>query len=494
MMKSVLYVYFLFGHLGAYNANYVFPDYFQFGVGTSAYQIEGAWNEDGKGENIWDRMIHTTRDTIRDNSTGDVACDSYHKYKEDVLIMKDLGLQFYRFSISWSRILPTGLRNVVNQAGIDYYNNLINELLKNNIKPVVTMYHFDLPQPLQDLGGWANNEIIDWFVDYTKILFEHFGDRVKLWITINEPKQVCLFGYGFGYFAPGLFSDGIAHYLCGHNVLKAHGRAFHLYDKYYRPKQKGKIGITVECAWVEALTDTKEDVAAAERKREFDFGIYTNPIFNKNGDYPKVVKDYIKRKSIQEGFSKSRLPTFTTEEIEMLRGSSDFFGLNHYSTFKVKHKIYNKNDKYTYDNEADLEVNDGYLGSQWLDTYFRLNPNGFRQLLKFIKTHYGNPEVLILENGTPDLGGLDDQDRVKQLRGALNTVLKSIHEDNVNITHYTTWTLFDNFEWLNGYTLKFGIYQVNFTDSSRARTPKASAKLFKKIIAARTVTDDKTEL
>lgn len=184
-------------------------------------------------------MSHSTPEKIDDRSNGDIACDAYHKTKEDVALMKDLGLQFYRFSISWTRVLPTGFPNNINQAGINYYNELINELLANGITPIVTIYHWDLPQSLQDLGGFANPEIIHWMEDYAKVLFDHFGDRVRTWITINEPKQICEFGYGTGVFAPGVQAAGIGNYMCTHNLLKAHAHIYHLYDKIYRPRQKG---------------------------------------------------------------------------------------------------------------------------------------------------------------------------------------------------------------------------------------------------------------
>ncbi|KAF5305139.1 hypothetical protein FQA39_LY09401 [Lamprigera yunnana] len=487
MIKRVLQTFVFLSYLELNRPQSVFPTYFQFGAGSSAYQVEGAWNEDGKGENIWDRMVHSESKKIVDQSTGDVACDSYHKYKEDVAIAKGLGLQFYRFSISWSRILPTGLRNHINKAGIDYYNNLINELLKNNIKPIVTIYHFDLPQPLQDLGGWVNQESVNWYADYARIIFDHFGNRVKIWITINEPKQICLFGYALGLAAPGIVSDGVAHYLCGHNVLKAHAKAYHIYHNYYRPKQNGKIGINIECPWFEPLSNTDLDIAAAKRKRQFDFGIFTNPIFGKNGNYPKIVQQCVQRKSLREGYFGSRLPKFTEKEIELLRGSSDFFGLNYYSTLKVRHKNYDKNVKYSDDKDADVEVYESNLNAAWWEKYYNLNPSGLRKLLQFIKNNYGNPEVLIFETGLPDSEQFDDQDRIQGLSGILNAVSEAIYEDNVNVTHFSVWCLMDNFEWVNGYTVRFGIYHVNFTDPLKPRSPKSSARFYKNVIRDRTV-------
>lgn len=189
--------------------------------------------------NNWNYFEHNVPNVILNNDTADVACDSYHKYKEDVQLLKDLGVSTYRFSISWSRVLPAGYATKKNPPGIDYYNNLIDELLRNNIEPIVTIFHWDLPWNLQQLGGWANEIIVDYYLDYVRFLYETYGDRVKNWITINEPKILCTLGYGSNW-APGLNESGIADYICGHNVLKAHAEAYHMYDKDFRAKQKGK--------------------------------------------------------------------------------------------------------------------------------------------------------------------------------------------------------------------------------------------------------------
>lgn len=187
--------------------------------------------------------------------------------------MKELGLDFYRFSLSWTRILPNGFADKINEAGIDYYNNLINEILKNNIKPFLTIYHWDLPQKLQNLGGWTNPHVVDWFADYANVLFDKFGDRVQYWITINEPKQICYEGYGSDLKAPILNMTGIGDYLCAKNVLLAHAKAYHLYDKFYRKKQNGTIGISISCTWYEPASDTIDDHQAAKDARQFDVNI-----------------------------------------------------------------------------------------------------------------------------------------------------------------------------------------------------------------------------
>uniref|UniRef100_A0A1Y1K608 Myrosinase 1 n=2 Tax=Photinus pyralis TaxID=7054 RepID=A0A1Y1K608_PHOPY len=224
----------------------ILPSYLLIGVASSAYQIEGAWNADGKGESIWDRMTHNMTFKIRDGSNGDVACDSYNQIKEDVDMVRKLRVQFYRFSIAWTRILPNGFPNKINKAGVRYYNRLINRLLKKGITPIATIYHWDLPQALQDLGGWANPLVQYWFEGYAKVLFENFGDRIKMWVTVNEPQQICSFTYSTGVYAPGIVSDGIGTYICYHNLLKAHARVYHLYNSTFRQSQKGKQFIFIQ--------------------------------------------------------------------------------------------------------------------------------------------------------------------------------------------------------------------------------------------------------
>ncbi|XKL62633.1 hypothetical protein PGB90_002466 [Kerria lacca] len=220
------------------------PSDIMFACSTASYQVEGAWNIDGKGENIWDRLTHTNPNFVSNKDNGDIACDSYHLYKEDVKLIKDIGFDMYRFSISWARILPNGDLTSINDAGIGYYHNLIDELLESGIKPMVTMYHWDLPQKLQDIGGWMNSLIVDYIEDYADLLFKLYGDKVKWWITINEPSEI-IDGYSSDRYAPDLNLDSPANYIVGHNILKAHAKIFRLYNTKYRSKQQG-IFITLK--------------------------------------------------------------------------------------------------------------------------------------------------------------------------------------------------------------------------------------------------------
>lgn len=250
---------------------YRFPKSFLFGAATAAYQIEGGWNVDGRGQSIWDKGMHNHPEWVRDGLNGDVACDSYHKYKDDVQMLKSLGVNFYRFSISWPRLLPKGTIDEINQLGIDYYNNLVDELLLNGITPYVTMFHWDLPQALEDKGGWLNRDTATHFVNYAELLFESYGNRVKHWITFNEPMQFCERGYsapvnaGILRLAPFVSKPGIGGYEATHTVLIAHGRTYRLYEKKFKTIQKGVIGISIDGAWYEPRDPKKtEDKQAAE--------------------------------------------------------------------------------------------------------------------------------------------------------------------------------------------------------------------------------------
>ncbi|KAF2897128.1 hypothetical protein ILUMI_09049 [Ignelater luminosus] len=468
-----------------------FPDDFIFGTASSAYQTEGAWNADGKGENIWDHFVHKFPEKIADGRNGDITCDSYHKYKKDVVLLKKLGVNFYRFSLSWTRILPTGFPHRINQAGIDYYNNLINELLANGIEPIVTIYHWDLPLELQKLGGITNSLFADWFEDFSRVVFENFGDRVKFWLTINEPRLICVFGHSTGVFAPGIQSGGIGEYLCNYNVIKAHARSYHLYHKSFRPTQKGRIGLVIDCQWYEPATNSTEDIEAAERKLQFDCGFYGHPVFSKKGDYPQVVKDFVAERSEIEGFPSTRLVLFTQQEIEYIRGTSDFVALNHYTTY------YAANDKtITPFTEHPSSAKDSrvhiWQDEDWpsgIFPEFRTVPWGFRKLLKWLKDNYDDPDIYVTENGfSDDNKNLHDRGRVNYTTLYLSALLDAIYKDGVKVKGYAAWSFLDYFEWASGYTIGFGLHQVNFTDPNRPRLPKDSVKTYTSIIKNRKLT------
>ncbi|XP_055379058.1 myrosinase 1 [Condylostylus longicornis] len=458
-----------------------FPNDFRWGVGSSSYQIEGGFNEDGKGASIWDYMSHTYPEKIADKSNGDISAYSYKYWRNDIKMVRDLNVDIYRFSISWPRILPTGFTNVINEKGIQYYNNIIDGLLYYNITPMVTIYHWEMPQRLQELGGWTNPEIIEPFKDYSRILFERFGDRVKIWTTINEPWHVCEHGYGVDYMAPALEYPGIPSYLCGHNVLKAHADVVHMYRNDFQERQNGKIGITLDVSWPEPKTDSPSDLEASEMGMQFYVGWFGHPIFSKRGNYPQIMIDRINALSKEQGFTKSRLPRFTAEEIRHIRGTSDFFGINTYTSNLVTKNDHNNTlGKYPIPSflhdMGTVETQDPSWkgsGSVWLKFY----PAGMYKLLMWIKKEYNNPPIIVTENGVSDKGGLQDYDRVDYFNLYLTAVLDAI-EDGANVKGYIAWSLMDSYEWKAGYTEKFGLYHVDFTSPNRTRTPKMSAKVY----------------
>ena len=267
---------FIFSKTFSYHANgqlTQFPESFKFGSASASYQVEGAWDADGKGPNIWDDLCHQHPDYVNGRANGNDASKSYELYKEDVRLLKEAGMQFYRFSISWSRVMPKGDTATINEPGLRYYDNLINELIANGIEPMVTMYHWDLPSALQEWGGFTNPAIIDYFVDYANLLYSRYGDRVTKWLTFNEPSMVCDAGYGYGSFAPLIQSPGVGVYLCSHHLLIAHAKAYELYQaKYKRPN--GKVGIVINCgmSWPKD-SNSQQDKVAAETALQFSVSL-----------------------------------------------------------------------------------------------------------------------------------------------------------------------------------------------------------------------------
>ncbi|CAF4786027.1 unnamed protein product [Pieris macdunnoughi] len=464
-----------------------FPDGFRFGTATASYQVEGAWNVDGKSENIWDRLSHTQPCVINNCDTGDVADNSYYNYKRDVEMMRELGLDFYRFSISWSRLLPTSFPDHINREAVHYYNNLIDEMLKYNIEPMVTLYHWDLPQKLQDLGGWTNPNMVDWFTDYCRNIFELFGDRVKTWFTINEPREVCYQGYAGMSKAPNLNISGYAEYHCAKNLLVSHAKVYHMYKNEFN-KEGDTIGIVLSSRWCEP--ESEKHVQAAEDIFQFELGQYAHPIFSNTGDWPAVMKNNIASKSAAQGFYRSRLPEFTPDEVEMVKGSSDFFGLNHYTTNLVYRNEsvegYHASPSYYDDANAILYQPADWVGSYPGTTWLKVVPWGFHKLLNKIREEYNNPPVYITENGCATNPGIMDDSRVSYYMSYLAAMLDAIEEGS-DVQLYTAWSLMDNFEWYFGYDDRFGLYEVDYSVEERTRTPRKSAYFYKDLLRTRTL-------
>ncbi|KAM6421692.1 lactase/phlorizin hydrolase [Rhynochetos jubatus] len=460
-----------------------FPKNFLWSVATSAYQIEGGWRADGKGLSIWDQFSHTPL-RISNDDTGDVACDSYHKIKEDVEMLKSLRVSHYRFSISWSRILPDGTTRYINEMGLNYYERLIDALLAANIMPQVTLYHWDLPLALQNVGGWENDTIVERFKEYAELLFQRLGDKVKFWITLNEPHNTAYFGYGVGTAAPGIsVRPGRAPYVVGHNLIKAHAEAWHLYNETYRAKQGGLISITINSDWAEPRNPhNQEDINAARQYLEFLLGWFAHPIF-KNGDYNEVMKTRIRERSLAQGLSQSRLPEFTESEKQRIKGTYDYFGLNHYTTV-LTYNVNYPTGILSYDSDRGVA---SVTDRSWLNSgsfWLKVTPFGFRKLLRWIKKEYNNPPIYVTENGISERGALDFNDtwRTHYYRSYVNEALKAVVLDGVDLRGYTAWTLMDNFEWAVGFDERFGFYHVNITDPDLPRHPKASARHYSQII------------
>lgn len=452
-----------------------FPDGFTWGTATASYQIEGGWSQAGKGLSIWDAFTHIPG-RIADGQTGDVTCDHYHRYKEDVALMAELGLKAYRFSLAWSRIQPDG-RGKPNLEGIRFYSDLIDTLLDHGITPWVTLYHWDLPLALQlELDGWLNTDMAKIFRQYAAICFEHFGDRVKHWITLNEPWVVSIMGHGKGLMPPGRKSQAEP-YLAAHQLLRAHAQSVDLYRQKYQSIQNGRIGITNNCDWREPLTDSEKDKQAAQRAMEFFLGWFADPIYR--GDYPEVM-----RKRVAE-----RLPKFTAEDKALLQDSSDFFGLNHYTTAYASHVEPGQTVEVdVYQNGGLLEDQDVNLTSDesWRQTEMSWNivPWGCRKLLEWIDERYEHPEIVITENGCalPDRvvdGAVNDIERIEFLQSYINECFKAVKK-GVKLRGYFLWSFMDNFEWALGFTKRFGIFYVDFENGKRIA--KNSAKWYSELI------------
>ncbi|MFT7120650.1 MAG: beta-glucosidase [Neolewinella sp.] len=439
-----------------------FPEDFIWGSATSAYQIEGGWQAGNKGPQIWDAFSHIPGRIAR-NENGDDACDHYNRYPEDIALMAKMGLKAYRFSISWARIQPDG-KGAANPEGIAFYSKLIDGLLAHGIEPWVTLHHWDLPLALQiENDGWLGKEITDFFAKYASICFEHFGGRVKNWITMNESWVMSILGYHYGVFAPGRKSNDEP-YLVAHHLILAHAKAVKVYREEFQATQGGQIGMTNNCDWRQPLTDSPQDAAASQLALEFFLGWFADPIYL--GDYPASM-----RKRLGD-----RLPRFTEEELAYVKGSSDFFGLNHYTTMLTS------DGKEGETAENYLYANGGVLADQ--DTTLSTDPNweltamgwpivpwGLREMLLWISNRYGNPEIYITENGCamPDSvvdGEVVDPRRIDYINDYLSAVHEAI-EGGADVRGYFVWSLMDNFEWASGYDKRFGMIYIDFETMER---------------------------
>lgn len=439
---------------------YIFPEGFLWGAATAAYQIEGRYNEEGKGESIWDRFSHTPG-KVHNGDTGDIACDHFHLYKKDVEIMKEIGLKSYRFSFAWTRILPDGT-GYINRKGLDFYKRLVDELLKAGIVPNATLYHWDLPQKLQDKGGWVNRDIINYFNEYACLLFREFENSIPMWATINEPFAVFA-GYTYPYFAPGIIDVKMGKQVA-HNLLVSHGMAV----KSFREANAGnaKIGIVTDLWKSHPVRDCDEDRELAREQDERNFYIFLNPIYK--GKYT----DYIIKKMEDEG----SLPDIREGDMQLISTPMDFQGINCYSRHVVSA------DRELVNIDKMVAANpEKYMGFNW-----EIYPPAIYDAVMLIKNEF-NPEIpiYITENGgsfddRPTLEGrVNDAYRIKLMQGYLKELHRAV-SDGANVKGYYVWSLMDNFEWAAGFSKRFGILYTDY--ETQQRIWKDSAFNYKKVI------------
>jgi beta-glucosidase len=437
-----------------------FPADFRFGASTAAYQIEGAVREDGRAESIWDRFARTPG-KVAGGDTGDVACDHYHRWSEDLDLMRRLGVESYRFSLAWPRLLPAG-RGKVNTAGVDFYRRLVEGMLERGIEPIATLYHWDLPQALQDAGGWAERDTALRFAEYAATAHERLGDLVTTWITINEPWVVAFQGHAHGTKAPGL-RDWPTALRAAHHVLLAHGRAV---LALRAASTQAKVGIALNLAPIYPATPTTRDQGAARRMD----GHYNRWFLDAvcHGRYPEDVVALYERHVAPLDFVRDG-------DLSLISVPTDFLGVNYYTPLRV------------------AGIVNGPLGTKTLTAApptttmgWEIHAPGLGEVLRRLRDDYGNPPVYITENGAafddpsePD-GVVDDPERTAYLQAHLAEVRRAI-EEGAAVRRYCVWSLLDNFEWELGYGKRFGIVYVDYR--TQRRVPKQSGLWYRDFIA-----------
>ena len=429
-----------------------FPSDFAWGAATAAYQIEGAFNEGGRGESIWDRFSHTPG-KVQNGDTGDVACDHYHRYREDIALMKQLGLKAYRFSVSWPRVLPNG-RGAANRAGLDFYDRLVDQLLEANIQPFLTLYHWDLPQALQDKGGWANRDTCGYFADYATLMSMRLADRVKYWTTFNEPGVVAWIGNYTGEHAPGFTDMKLAMHVT-HHLLVAHGLAT---QAIRTVAPEVNFGIVLDFAPPEPANDTEANRAAAETIWQRGSALFLDPLFR--GHYPHGVQPFVEECEVpvQPG------------DHALIQQPLDYLGVNFYRRIVF--------------DEQGKEVR--VPGAEYTEMDWEVHAPAFKRLLLRLTNEYHLPPIYITENGAAFAdevsrdGQVHDERRVNYLREHLGAVREAM-SDGADIRGYFAWSLLDNFEWAKGYSKRFGIVYVDYP--TQRRIIKDSGKWYAQVIA-----------
>eukprot|EP01120_Amphizonella_sp_Union-15-10_P005583 TRINITY_DN1666_c0_g1_i3.p1 TRINITY_DN1666_c0_g1~~TRINITY_DN1666_c0_g1_i3.p1 ORF type:complete len:550 (-),score=85.43 TRINITY_DN1666_c0_g1_i3:76-1725(-) len=471
---------------------YHFPTQFSYGVASASYQIEGAVNKDGRTPSIWDTFSEIPG-KILDGSTGSVGADHYDRVPTDVTLLHNLGVSYYSFSLSWSRLFPTlsGDAMELNQKAVDHYSEEIRRMKEAKVQPFVTLFHWDLPQYIQDSGGWLNRSTVDRFVTYARKCFDLFGPDVNRWVTFEDPQQFVWKGYGLGTNAPGFCSNrtfcaqgnsDTDPYIAAHNILNAHFEVYDLYYLEFQNAQKGEVGIALNADWPEPFTST--EILTISRHLEFLLAWFSDPILiggQQHGEYPTSMRETIG----------SRLPTFTTTERERINGSIDFLGLSHFTSYYVRSGVEPDAVGWAKDRATTIlyEKNGIPIGprgdSDWLYVY----PEGLRNLLGWIHDRYSPIPIYITKSGydVPNEASLskeqamNDSLRINYFDAYLRELVQSVNTDQINVVGYFIWTFLDGFEWEEGYSKRFGLVHVD-PQNDFARTPKNSYNWYKEIV------------
>ena len=465
-----------------------FASDFMFGAATAAYQVEGAWNQDGKGMSNWDEFSKIPGKTF-ENTNGDVAIDHYNRYKEDIALMAEMGLQSYRFSIAWTRIFPKGTGEI-NPKGIKFYNNLIDECIKYGIVPIATLYHWDLPLTLEKEGGWLNKKTSDAFLEYATTCFREFGDRVKTFITFNETIIFCGLGYLAGAHPPGIKNDPQKYFQATHNVFYTHARTVLEYKKM---RLYGEVGISHVFSPAFSVDNNPENIFAERHANAFGIDWYYDPVLK--GEYPTYVIEALEKMNI--------IPECTKEELDIIKEAAEFngfLGLNYYQPVRVEKII----DKAGIEKvEATRETSTGSPGNVSFDGVYRtvkmkdkkytkwdweISPEGFLDGLKMLKEKYGQIKIYITENGLGDEdpvidGEICDIHRINYIKEHLQAIKIALRE-GINIKGYYAWSAIDLLSWLNGYKKQYGFIYVNHKKNLE-RKKKLSFYWYRDVIKSR---------
>jgi len=436
---------------------------FRWGVGTSAFQIEGAWDIDGKGESIWDRFLHERGIT----PNGDKTCDHYHRLEGDLDLLATLGVNSYRFSTSWPRVIPNGTGEL-NEAGLVFYDRLIDGLLKRNIEPWLTLYHWDLPQRLQERGGWGNREAADWFVEYASVMVERFGDRVSNWITLNEPWVSSFLGHNDGVFAPGLTDWNLAISVAHHQLL-AHGAAVRTIRNV---SPLAHVGIALDCRPAYALSSSPEDHEATTHFDGFRNRWFFDPVFGKG--YPNDI--------VQSYTTDGRLPTGLVRDGDMqsIAEPLNFLGLNFYTSLGID---VNSAEADHSEEDVGAPARTGFTEMGW-----KVDPTAFGEFLHRIDAEWAPPSIIVTENGAsfsdgPGLdGSVHDDRRIAYLESHIFEIERA-QAAGVPIDGYFVWSFLDNLEWISGFDQRFGLVYVDH--DTQQRTVKDSGLWYRDLIKAR---------